>query len=179
MIGYMMAIMANTIYMNGCGTIETKTVKLNYNDSIKDEPIIIPGDKLLSKDLSVDEQYTFALNFLKIKNYSMAEKAFKEFVSTYPDHELAGNAQYWYADTFFVRKLFTDAVNAFESYLKKYPKGTKAPLSLLKLVMSIAINGQLEEGCKMINNIELEYPDADKNVINFAKYVSEINNCTK
>ena len=37
--------------------------------------------------------------FFKVEHIT-AEKAFREFVLSNPDHELAGSAQYWYAETF-------------------------------------------------------------------------------
>ena len=44
------------------------------------------------------KQYEFATSFLKVGDYPTAERAFREFVLSNPDHELAGNAQYWYAE---------------------------------------------------------------------------------
>ena len=64
---------------------------------------------------------------LKVGDYSTAERAFREFVLSNPDHELAGSAQYWYAETFRIRQLYTDAASAYlEGYQKKYPKGKKS-----------------------------------------------------
>ena len=37
---------------------------------------------------------------LKVGDYSTAERAFREFVLSNPEDELAGSAQYWYAETF-------------------------------------------------------------------------------
>jgi hypothetical protein len=47
-----------------------------------------------------EKQYEFATSFLKVGDYSTAERAFREFVQINPEHKLAGNAQYWYAETF-------------------------------------------------------------------------------
>jgi hypothetical protein len=38
--------------------------------------------------------------FLKVGDYSDAERAFSEFVKRNPEHELAGSAQYWLAEIF-------------------------------------------------------------------------------
>ena len=46
-----------------------------------------------------EKQYEFATSFLKVGDYSTAERAFREFVKTNPEHKFAGNAQYWYAET--------------------------------------------------------------------------------
>ena len=61
-------------------------------------------------DTSVDNQYEFATSLLKVGDYNTAERAFREFVNTYPDHDLAGSAQYWYAETFRIRQLYTDCL---------------------------------------------------------------------
>ena len=58
-----------------------------------------------------EKQYEFATSFLKVGDYNMAERAFREFVLKNSEHELAGNAQYWYAETFRIRQLYTDAAS--------------------------------------------------------------------
>ena len=69
-----------------------------------------------------EKQYQFATSFLKVGDYSTAERAFREFVKTNQDHKLAGNAQYWYAETFRIRQLYTDAATAYLEGYQKYPK---------------------------------------------------------
>ncbi len=69
-------------------------------------------EKILPQDLKPKKQYEFATSFLKVGDYSTAERAFREFVISNPDHELAGSAQYWYAETFRIRQLYTDAASA-------------------------------------------------------------------
>ena len=64
-------------------------------------------------------------SFLKVGDYNTAERAFKEFVTTNPEHNLAGNAQYWYAETFRIRQLYTDAASAYLEGYQKYPKVKK------------------------------------------------------
>ena len=61
----------------------------------------------------------------------------ENFVISNPDHKLAGNAQYWYAETFRIRQLYTDAASAYLEGYQKYPKGSKAPINLLKLGVSM------------------------------------------
>ena len=70
----------------------------------------INEEKILP-DSSPIEQYEFATSFLKVGDYNMAERAFREFVETNPDNDLSGNAQYWYAETFRIRQLYTDAAS--------------------------------------------------------------------
>ena len=136
-------------------------------------------EKILPQDLNPQKQYEFATSFLKVGDYSTAERAFREFVLTNSNHELAGSAQYWYAETFRIRQLYTDAASAYLEGYQKYPKGKKAPINLLKLGVSMVQIGEKDQGCKMINGVELQYPDANQSVIQKAKYESKKFECIK
>ena len=136
-------------------------------------------EKILPQDLSPKKQYEFATSFLKVGDYSTAERAFREFVMSNSDHELAGSAQYWYAETFRIRQLYTDAASAYLEGYQKYPKGNKAPDNLLKLGVSMVQIGEKDQGCKMINGVELQYPDAKQSIIQRAKYESNKFECIK
>ena len=133
-------------------------------------------DKILPNE-SPDKQYQFATSFLKVGDYSTAERAFREFVDTNPEHNLAGNAQYWYAETFRIRQLYTDAASAYLEGYQRYPKGEKAPINLLKLGVSMVQIGEKDQGCKMINGVEEQYPEANQSVIQKAKYESQKFEC--
>ena len=133
-------------------------------------------EKILPND-TPEKQYQFATSLLKVGDYSTAERAFREFVNSNPDHKLAGNAQYWYAETFRIRQLYTDAASAYLEGYQKYPKGEKAPVNLLKLGVSMVQIGEKDQGCKMINGVEEQYPDANQSVIQKAKYESQKFEC--
>ena len=128
---------------------------------------------------SPEKQYEFATSFLKVGDYTTAERAFREFVKKNPEHKLAGNAQYWYAETFRIRQLYTDAATAYLEGYEKYPKGEKASINLLKLGVSMVQIGEKEQGCKMIEGVEKQYPKANQSVLQKAKYESKKFECTK
>ena len=126
-----------------------------------------------------NEQYDFATSFLKVGDYNMAERAFREFVDNNPEHNLAGNAQYWYAETFRIRQLFTDAASAYLEGYQKYPKSQKAPINLLKLGVSLVQIGEKDQGCLMISGVKKEYPKANQSVLQKAKYEEKKFECKK
>ena len=154
-----------------------QTQSIDTTSSIVTETFI-SEEKILPND-SPDKQYEFATSFLKVGDYSTAERAFREFVVKNPEHELAGNAQYWYAETFRIRQLYTDAATAYLEGYQKYPKGEKAPINLLKLGISMVQIGEKDQGCKMINGVEKQYPKANQSVIQKAKYESKKFECIK
>jgi len=146
------------------GTIITETFQLE--------------EKLLP-DENPEKQYEFAISFLKVGDYNTAERAFREFVDTNPEHKLAGNAQYWYAETFRIRQLYTDAASAYLEGYQKYPKSNKAPINLLKLGVSLVQIGEKDQGCLMIVGVKKEYPEANQSVLQKAKYEEKKFECKK
>ena len=154
-----------------------QTQSIDTTSSIVTETFV-SEEKILPND-SPDKQYEFATSFLKVGDYSTAERAFREFVVKNPGHNLAGNAQYWYAETFRIRQLYTDAATAYLEGYQKYPKGEKAPINLLKLGISMVQIGEKDQGCKMINGVKKQYPNANQSVIQKAKYESQKFECRK
>jgi len=117
-----------------------------------------------------EEQYEFAVSFMKIGDYETAEFALKEFIDKNKDHDLAGSAQYWYGETFRIRQLYSDAASAYLDGYQNYPKSMKAPDNLLKLGITMVQLGEKVQGCKMISGIKKEYPKANKSVLQKAQY---------
>ena len=157
---------------------ETQIVQSVDTTKTVSTEIFVSEEKILPEG-TPKEQYEFATSFLKVGDYNMAERAFREFVDTNPESEFSGNAQYWYAETFRIRQLYTDAASAYLEGYQKYPKGKKAPINLLKLGVSMVQIGEKDQGCKMINGVELQYPNANQSVIQKAKYESKKFECTK
>ena len=124
-----------------------------------------------------DEQYEFAVSFMKIGDYETAEFALKEFIDKNKDHDLAGNAQYWYGETFRIRQLYSDAATAYLDGYQNYPKSKKAPDNLLKLGITMVQLGEKDQGCKMISGLKKEYPKASKSVLQKAQYEQKKFNC--
>ena len=158
-------------------TENQETQSIDTTASVVTENFIIE-EKILP-DVSPEKQYNFATSFLKIGDYNTAERAFREFVNSNPNHNLAGNAQYWYAETFRIRQLYTDAASAYLEGYKNYPKSDKAPINLLKLGVSLVQIGEKDQGCLMIMGVKKQYPDAQDSVIQKAKYEEKKFECKK
>ncbi len=135
-------------------------------------------ENILPKE-TPEKQYEFATSFLKVGDYNTAERAFREFVITNPEHKLAGHAQYWYAETFRIRQLYTDAASAYLEGYQKYPKSDKAPINLLKLGVSLVQIGEKDQGCLMITGVKEQYPEANQSILQKAKYEEKKFECKK
>ena len=119
---------------------------------------------------TAEEQYEFAVSFMKIGDYETAEFALREFIDKNKDHNLAGSAQYWYGETFRIRQLYSDAATAYLDGYQNYPKSKKAADNLLKLGITMVQLGEKDQGCKMISGLKKEYPKASKSVLQKAQY---------
>ena len=126
-----------------------------------------------------EEQYEFAVSFMKIGDYETAEFALKEFIDKNKDHDLAGSAQYWYGETFRIRQLYSDAATAYLDGYQNYPKSKKAADNLLKLGITMVQLGEKDQGCKMISGLKKEYPKASKSVLQKAQYEQKKFKCVK
>jgi len=169
------------------GSISYKDTETNLENQITqsvDSTATVVTEEFQSEEKILPEapiikQYEFATNLLKVGDYNTAERAFREFVITNPDHELAGNAQYWYAETFRIRQLYTDAASAYLEGYQKYPKSEKAPINLLKLGVSLVQIGEKDQGCLMITGVQKQYPEAKQSVLQKAKYEEKKFECKK
>ncbi len=165
-------------YKDMTDTSETQTIQsVETTQTILTENFI--NEEKILPDASPLEQYEFATSFLKVGDYNMAERAFREFVDTNPENELSGNAQYWYAETFRIRQLYTDAASAYLEGYQKYPKSEKAPINLLKLGVSLVQIGEKDQGCLMIAGVKKQYPNATQSVLQKAKYEEKKFECSK
>ena len=130
-------------------------------------------------ETSPEEQYKFAISFLKVGDYETAEFALREFVDVNSNHDLAGNAQFWYGETFRIRQLYQDAATAYLDGYQKYPKSKKAPRNLLELGVMMVQLGEKTQGCKMILGVKKQYPTASQSVIQRAEYNRKKFGCEK
>jgi len=153
-------------------TLSVDTTSAVVTEQFETEEKILP-------DTSPEKQYEFSTSFLKVGDYNTAERAFREFVVTNPNHNLAGSAQYWYAETFRIRQLYTDAASAYLEGYQNYPKSEKAPINLLKLGVSLVQIGEKDQGCLMITGVKKQYPDANQSVLQKAKYEEKKFECKK
>jgi len=151
-------------------SVQSENIKLK-------EKVNKPKTKVLPK-VSIAEQYKYATNIMKSGDFEKAEIAFKEFVDTHSKHELAGSAQFWYGETFYIRQLYEDAAAAFLDGYQKYPNSPKASENLLKLGVTLAELGEIEQGCKMIINLKKAYPKTDVAILQKSSYEKKRFNCS-
>ena len=100
--------------------------------SVMEGGTLSPG-QLPVPDGSDRDNYQAAFELLKEQRYEPAAMAFKQFLVTYPDSDLADNAQYWLAESYYVTQKFDEALAAFELVITTFPRSRKVPDALLKM----------------------------------------------
>ena len=145
------------------------TTQVQKTQSVESAGLVVTQkairEESLLPDKPAEDQYDFAVSFIKVGDYETSEFALKEFIDKNKDNPLAGNAQYWYGETFRIRQLYQDAAAAYLDGYQNYPKSKKAPINLLKLGTTLVRLGEKEQGCLMILGVKKQYPKASKSVL--------------
>lgn len=123
------------------------------------------------------EQYDFAYDFLKKRQWIQGRAALVAFLEKNPKDELSDNAAYWLGETYYINKQYKEAAKAFLEGYRNYPKADKAPDNLLKLGKSLAALGQPDKACTTYAKLLEDYPNSLPRVVKLAKSERKKLNC--
>jgi tol-pal system protein YbgF len=114
-------------------------------------------------EASSTEQAVYSQSFeaLKAGSYSIAITGFKDFLRSYPQSMLAGNAQYWLGEAYYVNHDYDSAAEAFRVVLKKWPDARKAPDALLKLGYTQVEQKQFSAARSTLAAVSQRYPGTE------------------
>ena len=127
--------------------------------------------------VSAKNLYEQALNDLKNNKDNDAEIKFNQFLNSYPDDALAGNAQYWLGEVYYKQQNFAKAAVAFRDGYSKYPEGSKGADCLLKLGLSMKALGKKDDACTALVNLPTVFAKANSDIITRAKKEAEALGC--
>ena len=112
--------------------------------------------------LKPKEHYSKGLAELKAKQYDNSLKTLKDFIASFPNDDLAGNAQYWIGEIYYAKGDFEQAALEFDKAVKKYPKSNKAAASLLKEGYSFEKLGMKEESKVVLEDLIEKHPKSQE-----------------
>ena len=156
-LGTLSASQAANLPQAPAGAAEEAAARAGQQVAMPSSGVVLPGS-------TPREQYEYATNLIQRGAYDQAEIALKSFIQQHPKDALTGNAQYWLGETYYVRNDFKNAAVAFAEGYQKYPDSQKAPDNLLKLAMALGQQGQKENACVALRQLEKRYPEASANV---------------
>jgi len=103
------------------------------------------------------QEYDAAFDLMKQGLYDRAIKAFRVFLTKYPDSGLADNAQYWIAEGNYVLRNYKLALEEFTKVLNA-PQSQKASDALLKVGYVHYELGAYEKARKALGEVQERYP---------------------
>lgn len=120
------------------------------------------GGEIITAAPRAEKLYAGALALYSGRDYQQAAAKFEEFVATYPDHKLAGNAQYWIGECHYSQRRFSEAAEAFDRVEKNFPASPKVPAALLKKGLSLAELKQMPEARAALQRILERYAQSEE-----------------
>jgi len=115
------------------------------------------------KDLSVGSGalYKEAFGLMEAGKFQDAEGRFAEFVSKYPQSDLADNAQYWIGECLYSERKYQDAQAAFDAVSVHFPFGNKVPDALYKEALCQKLLGREGEADATLKKLMEDFPDSE------------------
>jgi len=101
--------------------------------------------------------FTAYSDYLK-KNYDLAIKGFKQFISLFPQNGLADNSLYWIGECYYAQRMFQDAVTTFGELIDTYNDGDKIPAATLKKGFALIEMGNGSEGVNVLKGLISKFP---------------------
>ena len=111
--------------------------------------------------MSADKTYTDARRDLQTGNADLALQEFQQYLSYFPNTELAPSAQYYIGEIAYNRGDYNGAVQAFDSVLERYPQNPKTPDAHLMKGMALLKAGQRSRAIQEFRDLAETYPRTD------------------
>lgn len=105
-----------------------------------------------------DVLYNNALRDYNAGKYDLASQEFNDYLKSYGNTDLAGNAQFYLADIEYRQGNFDQAVRDYDKVLEQYPSGQKAAAAQLKKGYALLELGQRDAGVRELNSLIQRYP---------------------
>ena len=108
---------------------------------------------------SDQQNYQAAFDLIQARKYEDANKAFRDFLTAFPQSPLADNAQYWLAETHYVRRQFKEALPEFTKVTTQYPQSAKMPDAMLKIGYCQGELGDKAAARTSLQQVMRQFPD--------------------
>jgi len=103
--------------------------------------------------------YNQAFDTLREGDYASSASAFEQFLTDYPNAELAANARYWLGESYYVVRSFSQALTHFQAVIDNHPDSNKRPDALLKIGFVHFEQGRLDAARSALQQVISDYPD--------------------
>ena len=120
-----------------------------------------PGTGTPPQGMSADRTYTDALRDFQTGKTDLAYNEFQQYLTYFPNTELAANAQYYLGEIAYNRGDYVASVQAFDAVLERYPENPKTPDAHLMKGMALLKSRQVSRAVQEFRALVQNYPHTD------------------
>jgi tol-pal system protein YbgF len=103
--------------------------------------------------------YEAAFQLMKQGDYTGAARAFRGFITRFPNSSLAANGQYWIAESNYFVRNFRLALKEFQKVEVQYPNSRKLPDAILKIGYTHYELGEWAEARRSLQEVINRFPN--------------------
>ncbi len=131
-------------------------------DSVDEEPADADGDAPDGGASEPRQLYEASLQQFRRGSFQTARSGLQEFLSSYPDHELAPDARFYVAETYAEAGEPGQALEAYSRVVELFPNSRRAASALYKSGLLERQRGNLEDARVFFSRVVNGYPDSDE-----------------
>jgi tol-pal system protein YbgF len=120
-----------------------------------------PGQSGPPPGVSADKSYTDAVRDYQTGKTDLAYNEFQQYLTYFPNTELAANAQYYLGEINYNRGDYNGAITAFDAVLERYPENPKTPDAHLMKAMALLKSNQRNRAVQEFRVLVQDYPHTD------------------
>jgi tol-pal system protein YbgF len=111
--------------------------------------------------MSADKSYNDAATDLQTGKTDLAYNEFQQYLTYYPNTELAANAQYYIGEIEYNRGRYMDSVKSFDAVLEHYPNNPKTSDAHLMKAYALLKANQKSKAIQEFRILVAKYPNTD------------------
>jgi len=111
--------------------------------------------------MTAEKTYTDARRDMQTGNTDLALQEFQQYLTYFPNTELAANAQYYIGEIYYNRNDYNNAIPAFDAVLERYPENPKTADAHFMKGMALVKAGQRNRAVQEFRTLVANYPRTD------------------
>ncbi len=124
-------------------------------------PTGVPGQAAPPRGMSADASYTAAMRDMQTGKMDLAYSEFQQFLTYFPNTELAAKAQYYLGEIDYKRGDYTNAVKGFDLVLERYPENPKTADAHLMKAQALLKSNQRGRAVQEFRILVANYPHTE------------------
>lgn len=129
------------------------------------KPKEITQEPKASKARSAQDLYDEAYTSYKKGKHEASRKLFSEYISQYPNSDLADNAYFWIGESFYDQGKYEEAILRYDNIVQKFKESEKVPSALLKQAYAFRAINDSYSAKTLLNKLIKEHRNSEQATI--------------